>query len=49
MPLVIKAGSYERKPEKNVYVRTGPPPPLLSRRSADPPADANDRGPRTPL
>jgi hypothetical protein len=29
MPLVIKAGSYERKPETNVYVRTGPPDPSV--------------------
>jgi hypothetical protein len=27
MPLVIKAGSYERKPETSVYVRTGPVDP----------------------
>jgi hypothetical protein len=27
MPLVIKAGSYERSPETGVYVRTGPPDP----------------------
>jgi hypothetical protein len=29
MALIVEAGSYERKPETNVYVRTGPPDPSV--------------------